>query len=116
MKNVMPGFEFRDDNIVPLGYKKFDCHMIFEVKLNLTRKAHLVVGSHQTEVLTEMTYSSVISQDSMRIAFTLAALNDLNVLSTDVQNTYLNILKKERIYTIAGPICPACPCIVRPQI
>jgi hypothetical protein len=77
--------------------------MIFDVKMDLTRKARLVAGGHQTEVPTESTYSSVVSRDSVRIAFTLAALNDLEVLSADVQNAYLNAPTKEKVYSIAGP-------------
>jgi hypothetical protein len=38
MKNVMPAFKFWDDNQVSVGYKHIDCHMIFNVKLNLIRK------------------------------------------------------------------------------
>ena len=97
MKNVMPAFEFRDGNIVPIGYNWIDCHMIFDVKMDLTRKARLVAGGHQTDVPSESTYSSVVSRDSVRIAFTLAALNDLDVLAADVQNAYLNAPTKERV-------------------
>jgi hypothetical protein len=43
-----------------------------------------------------------VSGDSIRIAFTLAALNDLDVLSADVQGAYLNAPTKEKVYTIAG--------------
>ena len=34
--------------------------------------------------------------------FLVAALNNLNILSADVQNAYLNAPTKERVYTIAG--------------
>ena len=43
-----------------------------------------------------------VSGNSIRIAFTLAALTDLNVLSADVQGAYLNAPTKEKVYTIAG--------------
>ena len=43
-----------------------------------------------------------MSRDSIRIAFTLAALNDLDVLPADVQGAYLNAPTKEKAYTIAG--------------
>jgi hypothetical protein len=102
MKNVMPAFEFIDDDVVPKFYKKIDCHMIFDVKMDLTRKARLVAGGHQTDPPKESTYSSVVSRDSIRIAFTLAALNDLDVLSADVQGAYLNAPTKEKVYTTAG--------------
>jgi acetyl/propionyl-CoA carboxylase alpha subunit len=96
-------FDFRDNKIVPIGYKKIDCHMTFDVKMKMTRKARLVTGGHQMEVPTELTYSSVILQDSVHITFTLAALNDPDVLSADVHNAYLNAPMKECVYTIAGP-------------
>ncbi|KAI2511587.1 Reverse transcriptase (RNA-dependent DNA polymerase) [Fragilaria crotonensis] len=91
----MPAFEFIDDDAVPKFYKKIDCHMIFDVKMDLTRKA-LGAGGHQTDPPKESTYSSVVSRDSIRIAFTLAALNDLNVLSADVQGAYLNAPTRRR--------------------
>jgi len=39
-----------------------------------------------------LTYSSVISRDSVLIAFLLAALNDINILSCDIGNAYLTLL------------------------
>ena len=102
MKNVQPAFEFIDGDVVPKFYKKIDCHMIFDVKMDLTRKARLVAGGHQTDPPKESTYSSVVSRDSIRIAFTVAALNDLDVLSADVQGAYLNAPTKEKVYTTAG--------------
>ena len=102
MNNVLPAFEFIDDNVVPKFYKHIDCHMIFDVKMDLTRKARLVAGGHQTDPPKESTYSSVVSRDSIRIAFTLAALSDLDVLSADVQGAYLNATMKEKVYMTAA--------------
>jgi len=36
-----------------------------------------------------MTYSSVVSRDSVRIGFLLAALNDLELVAADIGNAYL---------------------------
>ena len=102
MKNVMPAFEFRDDDKMPIRYQKIDCHMVFDVKFDLRRKARLVAGGHQTELPAESVYSSIISQDSVRLAFLLAALNDMDVLAVDVQNAYLNAPTKAKVYTVAG--------------
>lgn len=102
MKNVLPAFEFNDGDQVPIGYKHIKCHMVFDVKMDLTRKARLVAGGHMTDPPKESTYSSVVSRDSVRIAFTIAALNGLDVLAADVQNAYLNAPTKERVYTTAG--------------
>jgi hypothetical protein len=65
MKNVLPAFEFRDDDVMPLGFKKIDCHMVFDVKLDLVHKARFVAGGHQTDPQKESVYSSVISRDSV---------------------------------------------------
>ena len=103
MKNNAAAFEFRDGDVMPTGYKHIDCHMVFDIKSDLTRKARFVAGGHQTDPPKESVYSSVVSRDSVRIAFMLAALNDLDVLSADVQNAYLNAPTKEKVYTTAGP-------------
>ena len=39
---------------------------------------------------------------SVRIAFLLAALNNLDLLSCDVSNAYLNAMMQERLFIIAG--------------
>ena len=76
--------------------------MIFDVKMNgLARKAQLVAGGHTTDTPSSITYSSVVSRDSVRIAFLMAALNDLDVMSVDIGNAYLNVPNKEKI--VAGP-------------
>jgi Reverse transcriptase (RNA-dependent DNA polymerase) len=78
--------------------------MIFDFKMDLTRKARLVANGHETEVPSESTSSTVVTRDSVRIAFLLAALNGLDVLSGDVQNAYINADSKENLYIEkAGP-------------
>jgi hypothetical protein len=77
--------------------------MVFDVKMDLTRKARIVAGGHTTETPASLTYSSVVSRDSVRIAFLYAALNDLDVMSCDVSNAYLNAPCREKIWFVAGP-------------
>ncbi|MGH3054233.1 MAG: reverse transcriptase domain-containing protein, partial [Gaiellaceae bacterium] len=103
MKNVMPAFQFLDaDQRVPIGYKWIPCHIIFDIKMDFTRKARLVAGGHVTDPPTTHTYSSVVSRDSVRIALLIAALNDLDVLAADIGNAYLNAKTREKVYTTAG--------------
>ena len=72
--------------------------MIFNVKMeDFRRKARLVVGGHTTKVIACVTYVSVISRETVRIALTLAALNDLEVKVADIQNAY--ITAKDLDYT-----------------
>ena len=56
-----------------------------------------------TTALAALTYSSVVSRDSVQISLTIAALNDLKVLACDIQNAYLTVKCREKIWTIAGP-------------
>lgn len=104
MKNVIPAFRFLDDNKVPIGYKHITCHMIFDVKMvGLVRKARFVAGGHLTDPPVESVSSSVVTRESVRIMFLVAALNDLQVMGADVQSAYINAKTGERVYTTAGP-------------
>ena len=48
-----------------------------------------VLDGHKEPMLAGLTYAGVVSRDSIRIAFTYAALNDMDVTATDIQNAYL---------------------------
>ena len=67
-----------------------------------TRKARLVAGGHTTDPPSSITYSSVVARDSVRIAFTIAALNGLTPMSCDIGNAYLNAPCREKVWCIAG--------------
>jgi len=86
------------------GYQEIKCHMIFDIKMDgdFTRKARFVAGGHTTEAPSSSTYSSVVSRESVRIAFLVAALNDLEVFAADIGNAYLNAPCREKIWTRAG--------------
>jgi hypothetical protein len=86
-----------------VGFQEIECHMVFDVKMDLTRKARFVAGGHTTETPTSLTYSSVVSRDSVRIAFLTAALNDVDVMTCDIGNAYLNAPCREKIWFVAGP-------------
>ena len=64
--------------------------MIFDVMMDLTRKASFVDGGHLTEPPVSITYSSVMSRDSVCRAFLIAALNDIEIIACDDGNAYLN--------------------------
>ena len=103
MNNVEIAFKFLDDGTkVPIGFKKITCHLIFDVKFDLTRKARYVGGGHLTNVSPSLSYSSVVSRDSVRIMFLIAALNDLDIKMCDIGNAYLNAETRERLWFQAG--------------
>jgi hypothetical protein len=109
MANVRVAFQEYEGDLTkdgkPKGYKFVSTHMVFDVKLgeNYRRKARLVADGHKTDVSTStITYSSVVSRDSVRIALTIAALNDLKVFACDIQNAFLTAPCRENLYTVAG--------------
>jgi hypothetical protein len=66
MKTIDCAFEFPEDNKALVGYQKINCHMVFDVKMTLERKAWYVAGGHQRESMKEITlFVSVWSQDSI---------------------------------------------------
>ena len=107
MRNVRPAFEVWEKYVehIPLVYQKIKCHMIFDVKMgeNFRCKARFVTGGHTTETPTSLTYSSVVSRDSVRIILLIAALNLLQVMACDIQNAYLTANCREKIWTYVGP-------------
>ena len=56
-----------------------------------------------TETPASLTYSTVVSRDSVHIILMIAALNGLEISSCDIQNAYLTAPCREKIYFIAGP-------------
>jgi hypothetical protein len=88
----------------PPTYQEIQCHLIYDVKMeNFQRKAWFVAGGHTTEMPDSITYASVVSRESVRIALTLAALNDLEVKTTDIENAYLTAPVGEKICCRLGP-------------
>jgi len=104
MRNVLPAFKFDDEDKIPVGYKFIKCHMIFDITMvGLIRKARFVAGGHMTDPPAESVYSSIVTRESVRIMFLIAALNGLDLLGANVQNAYINAKTSERVYTTAGP-------------
>ena len=85
-----------------IRYQEIRCHVIFDVKMDFTRKARFVAGGHTTDTSSSITYSSVVLRDSVRLAFLVAGLNDLDVLAGDVTNAYLNAKCREKIWFEGG--------------
>ena len=48
-----------------------------------------------------MTYSSVVWRESVRVAFLITALNDLEICAADVGNAYLNAPTREKLWIVA---------------
>ena len=88
MSNNRVVFESYEQNPYKLvGYQEITRHIIFGVKLaeNFKRKARFVADEHKTEPPVSITYSAVVSRDSVRTLLTIATLNGLDVMGTDIQ-------------------------------
>jgi hypothetical protein len=105
MNNVRIAFKvLNDKEAIPPTYQEIRCHMIFDVKMeDFRQNAHFVAGGNTTDTPHVMTYASIVSRECVRIAFTLAALNDLDVIMGNIDNAYLNAPITEKVWTVLGP-------------
>ena len=104
MVNVGVAFEvLEEQRFVPIGWRKVTGHIIFDVKMDFTRKARWVLDGHKTPDPSGSTYAGVVSRESVRIAFTYAALNGLQVCAADIRNAYLQAPSSQKDYVICGP-------------
>ena len=76
--------------------------MIFYGKIELRIKSRLVIGGHVIESSGHEVYAFTMKSVSARILMTIAAANNLDFLTGDIGNAYLNANTKEKIYTCAG--------------
>ena len=82
--------EVREGKVPELtGFQEIGSHIVFDIKMDFTQKAQFVAGRHTTAAPTSMTYSSMVSHDSIQIAFLIAALNDLDIMSMDLENAFI---------------------------
>ena len=78
--------------------------MVFDVKMeDFRQKVQLVAGGHMTKAPPTITYASVVSQETVRLALTIAALNDLEVKVGDVLNAYITAPITKKVWTTLGP-------------
>ena len=76
--------------------------MVFDVKMDFTRKARWVKDGHKTPDPEQSTYAGVVSRESVRIALTCAALNGLDVQACDIKNACIQAPSLEKHYIICG--------------
>jgi hypothetical protein len=56
----------------------------------------LVAGGHTTKPPKTLTNASVVSRDSVRLAFLIAKVNDLEMVMTYIGNAYLYAERSEK--------------------
>ena len=65
--------------MIRLSYKKTIGYLVFDIKINFTRKVQWILNRFENSVLEGSTYAEVVSIESVWIAFTYVALNNINI-------------------------------------
>ena len=104
MHNNGVRFQILEENKrAPPGWSKVTGHLIFDVKMDFTRKAKFVLDIHKTPDPIGSTYAGVVSHESIIIAFTYAALDGIDVFAEDIRNAYLQSPSSQKDFMIFGP-------------
>eukprot|EP00957_Ditylum_brightwellii_P197404 15040036-Ditylum_brightwellii.AAC.1 len=94
-------FKILENNMkTPTGWNMITGHFIFDVKMDFTKKARWVLNGHKTPDPVGSMYVGVVSRECVRIAFTYAALNNLDDWAADIKNAYLQVLPSQKHYIV----------------
>ena len=103
MRNVGIAFKILENSEhVPPGYRKSSGHLVFDVKMDFTRKARWVKDGHRTPDPETSSYAGVVSRESIRILLTHAALHGIDIMAADIRNAYLQAPTSEKHFIICG--------------
>ena len=91
-----------DNESTPVDYTPSSGHIVWDIKMDFTRKVRWVKDDHRMANLEDSKYTGVVSRESMRSMLTYAALHDLPVLAADIRNAYLQAPTSEKHYVICG--------------
>ena len=102
--NVGVAFEVLDEREqAPNGWKKVTGHLVWDVKMDFTRKARWVLNKHKMPDPVGSTFTRVVSRESIWITLTYAVLNGLDILVADIRNAYLQAPSSQKDYIVCGP-------------
>ena len=103
MFNNGVAFEILEESeSTPVGCSKAIGHLIWDVNIDETRKARWVLNGHISPDPSHSAYTWVVSRESVCIALTYVALNNIDVNATDIRNAYLQAPSSEKYYVICG--------------
>ena len=84
------------------GFQFAPLRMIFDVKVDLRRKARLFIGGRVFDSSRHEVYASTMKSVSASILMTIAAPNNVYLMTGDIGNAYLNSSTQENTYTCSG--------------
>ncbi len=103
MGNVCVAFEVLGPGVRALpGWHKASGYLVYDVKMDFTRKTRWVKDGHKTPNSTTSSFAGVVSRNSIRISLTYAALLGLPVIGADIRNAYLQAPSLEKHFIICG--------------
>ena len=103
MHNVGVAFEVLEDGQkAPQGWSRVTGYLVFDFKMDFTCKARWILDGHKTPDPMSSTYSGIVSRESIRIAFTYAALNGLDICASDIRHAYLQAPSTQKDYVVCG--------------
>ena len=104
---MSPTFKkFDNGDIVTIGYKWVNFHMIFDINMEYFRhKAGLVTVGHMMEPPSIITHAILVLKETVIIAMKLDELNDLSVKVSDIQNAYTTAPVTKKIRTFIFQNC-----------
>ena len=71
--------------------------MVFDIKMEDSRhKARLVTGGHMTKAPATTMYASLVLRETVKIDLMIATLNNLEMKSSNILNTYVQAPMTER--------------------
>jgi hypothetical protein len=85
------------------GYRCIRVHLVYAVKHNERRQAHLVADGHLTDLPLDSVYFGVISLKGLRSMIFTAKLNQLPIGNTNIGNTYLKAKTQEKVWSSSSP-------------
>ena len=103
LRDLYQCFKPADEGEITDEYQKIPLLWVFDVKFDGRYRARCVAGGHMTENIQFDMYSGVVDLESVRMAFLIAALTDLNVIAADIGSAYIQALTVEKVYCIPGP-------------
>ena len=90
----------------PICYIKTSVYLVFDVKMDFTRKARWVKDGHLTPNPVDSNFAGGVSRENVRITLIYAALNDLDIFAADVKSAYLQVPTSEKHFIICGSEFP----------
>ena len=83
--NVSIDFEILENGKpASVGWTKTSRHLIWDLKINFTRKERWIYDRHHPPDPKQSNYTKVVARESILIALTFAALNEIEVTAADV--------------------------------